>query len=579
MYTRAAETREPAEESCLAATTIRRLLAWSAPLAVAAPLLAIQAWVRDDGRLSEAVSLLTLGEAAAGGEILAGLADSPGYRARARAGLRVAAALGARVPVAADEDPVDASPFPLALLARQAFEAGRFEAALELAGLAPELGQPPVPLIATAARIELGGDLRGNGAGGAPASNRLARSVRDYLASPAVEVILRDRGGVDLGRLATDGELTLAPGVRPELVPRAAARAAADRHAPSLRLSLDLELSEGALAALGRYRGSIVVLDAASGEVLAAVSDPWTFDEGGTPAFEQRREPASISKIITATAALRAGIDPDAAFAEKSCHGHQRYDGQILYCPYVAGALGGLDRAMAVSCNVAFADLGVDVGRRRLVEELRRYGFDGSLGGYPAGRILEPWGDERQLADLAIGLEATDVTPLHAALLAAVLANDGVMPEPSLLHAEDGRLGFHPRLLPPAPGRPVLEAAWLPRILWAMEAVVDNGTASGVAPRSFPVAMKTGTASDPRSGFHVNYVGVGPMPDPRVAFCVRITHQKTSRRVRDAAREVTRRLLLRLARAAGSRSWPADPAPSTPERLLAQRQREGGDRT
>jgi len=94
------------------------------------------------------------------------------------------------------------------------------------------------------------------------------------------------------------------------------------------------------------------------------------------------------------------------------------------------------------------------------------------------------------------------------------------------------------------------------------------------------VAMKTGTASEPRSGFHVNYIGVGPMPDPRVALCVRITHQRTSRRVRDAAHDVTRRLLRELARAAATRAWPAEPAPPIRERTLARHQpQEKGDRT
>ena len=83
-----------------------------------------------------------------------------------------------------------------------------------------------------------------------------------------------------------------------------------------------------------------------------------------------------------------------------------------------------------------------------------------------------------------------------------------------------------------------------------------------VRTRGFPVAMKTGTASDPRYGFHVNYIGFGPLPEARVAFCVRITHQGTSRRVRMAAVEVTARLLRKLRAVSKKRGWdtphPAD---------------------
>jgi cell division protein FtsI/penicillin-binding protein 2 len=73
-----------------------------------------------------------------------------------------------------------------------------------------------------------------------------------------------------------------------------------------------------------------------------------------------------------------------------------------------------------------------------------------------------------------------------------------------------------------------------------------GGTADGAAPPTFPVAMKTGTAATPRLGYHVNYIGVGPMPDPKVAFCVRVTHLGSSPTVNAAAREVLRLLLTRL---------------------------------
>lgn len=59
--------------------------------------------------------------------------------------------------------------------------------------------------------------------------------------------------------------------------------------------------------------------------------------------------------------------------------------------------------------------------------------------------------------------------------------------------------------------------------------------------------MKTGTAAERRRGYHVNYIGVGPLPDPAVAFCVRVTEERTSPAVTAAARDVTRNLLAALA--------------------------------
>jgi cell division protein FtsI/penicillin-binding protein 2 len=184
-----------------------------------------------------------------------------------------------------------------------------------------------------------------------------------------------------------------------------------------------------------------------------------------------------------------------------------------------------------------------------MVDELQRWGFDRPPAEMPgAGRVLQAQGTARDLAGLGIGLDATAITPLHAALLGSALAS-GEMPEPALLSAEDGALGRSPQEIPPRPPRRILEPDWVPRMQQALAGVIEpGGTAEGVAPQSFPVVMKTGTASAPGLGYHVNYVGAGPLPHPTIGFAVRVTHQPTSHRVRDAAQDVLGRLLEALGR-------------------------------
>jgi cell division protein FtsI/penicillin-binding protein 2 len=183
------------------------------------------------------------------------------------------------------------------------------------------------------------------------------------------------------------------------------------------------------------------------------------------------------------------------------------------------------------------------VGREALVDELHRWGFDHDFAIAPAGRIRVPQGDLRQLADLSIGLEAADITPLHGALLAAVIADSGQMPEPVLVLADEGPMGLEPRPRPRLPRRAVVEPSAIPLLARSMRAVPAYGTAAGVAPVDFPVAMKTGTGAQWRVGYHANYVGVAPWPNPRLAFSVRITHEPTSMQVNRTAREVLRLLL------------------------------------
>ena len=115
-----------------------------------------------------------------------------------------------------------------------------------------------------------------------------------------------------------------------------------------------------------------------------------------------------------------------------------------------------------------------------------------------------------------------------------------------------------------------------------MQAVAQYGTGTGLAPRDFPIAMKTGTAAEYRKGYHVNYIGIAPTPDADIVFCVRITYRPNSRAVNRSAREVATALLagladrrLRLVREARRQrahaAWAvepgdpaADPAPEPP---------------
>ena len=86
--------------------------------------------------------------------------------------------------------------------------------------------------------------------------------------------------------------------------------------------------------------------------------------------------------------------------------------------------------------------------------------------------------------------------------------------------------------------------------------------------------MKTGTAAEWRRGYHVNYIGFAPLPDPKIAFCVRITHQPSSSRVNRIARDVTRTLLEGLA----SRLRAPGTAAATPWRFASTTHTSGWGR-
>lgn len=526
-----------------------RALLWSLPLALAALFLILGRRARTEADLAQAAELLALGRPAEARPLLERHRDSGRDGAKARAGLAAVAGLdGSSAPDAFE--PADLAMFRPRLLVDSALRRGDFVSALRLARLARTAGDPAASAYEAAALVEGGEDeaaaaALSPGIAATPGLGQRVARVLEARAAGAV-VTITDRRGVLAGFL--DGEDAFHPeaGGAAQWTPAAAIVAVRAGDHRGVRLSVDFSLSATALAALGPYRGSVVLIDLATGAVLAAVTDARTrAAEGGTPSFEQRREPASIAKMVTTAATWRAGRDADAEVSRMVCNGSHRYQGGVLWCSYPAGPLtGGLKQAFALSCNIAFANLALEIGWRGMVDELRLWGFDRSRDEIPgAGRVLETQGTERELASLGIGLDATEITPLHAALLGSVLAT-GEMPEPALLSAEEGMLGVSPRPMAPRPARRILAPAWVPQMQRALSGVVEEGgTAEGVAPESFPVVMKTGTASAPGLGYHVNYVGAGPLPHPTIGFAIRVTHQPTSHRVRDAAQEVLGSLL------------------------------------
>ena len=540
----------------------RRAIAYSLSVAIAlclASIVQIRTRISQNrGELSDVRGLMVEESWNWSRERLAALTLRTGTGTTARAGMAVVSALTEDGPA---PDPKalpgwqELAYFPLDSLLQRAFRERRFEGCLRLVDLAERSGAGLFREYEAAALLELRRIEEARAIDlGEGRNTLLGRRLEELLASgrDLERVPIRDRRGVLLGTVSSQGgDFVPEAGIDEVLVPRfAIQQLAALDLSGGVSLTIDIELSRMALQALGRYyRGSVVVVDPPTGDVLVAISDPRTWREGGTAAFEQLREPASISKLITVTAALRAGIDVDQVIGEMRCRGAVNYDEGPLYCSSINGRLHGLDRALAVSCNVAFAELGNMVGREALLDEHRRYGF--AIGEGPSkyfGRVVSPYGTRRQLGELAIGLEVSEITPIHAALQAAAFTNGGWMVTPRIVRSRDTFLGYSEETMPASSRWQVVDESWLPQIVSAMKAVVaPGGTAGGIAPEGFPIALKTGTASHPLYGFHVNYIGFGPLPEPRYSFSIRVTHQRTSLRVRRAARAVTQRFLRSMA--------------------------------
>lgn len=292
--------------------------------------------------------------------------------------------------------------------------------------------------------------------------------------------------------------------------------------AATIDTTLDPFVQHAALEALGNFRGSMVVIDPRTNEVLAIASNAEK-----DLAIETQYEPGSVIKVLTGLNALSGGVDLKSIFPYV-CNGELMIDGRHFgdWVPSGHGTLKNMDDALAVSCNVFFADAGIRMGRDRLLRFMRAAGFDGQtnsgLFAVPLGRTKGDVFNNFETAFLAIGLQHETINTVHLAMLASMMANRGTLVMPRLLRSRRSVLG-EVVTLPPAQGRAQLasrEAA--ETMISAMHAVVTNprGTGRRAPVEGVPMAMKTGTAGDRAHGLEALIMAFAPVDSPKLAFAI-----------------------------------------------------------
>lgn len=422
------------------------------------------------------------------------------------------------------------------------------EAQLRLEEAAADL--EPLPWSLRAAAALDAGSLPPEGS--EPASPTLDRRIQQAAerVDAGAALHLFDRLGRPIGFVDEDGTPQWSEGL--ESLDLSGSELTAPERARGLRLSIDAELTRRLGRKLQGVQASVVVLDARDGTVLFAGSDRRSRRRRPGATLYEQLEPASIAKMITTTAGLRAGLDVDSDLHSYRCRGSTMLGGSPLYCTAIKGRLGGLARALATSCNSAFADLGSQLGREAVIAEYELYGFGRRPSESPAAYgWARPLVTARELGDLSIGLNQTEMTPLHGAVIARSWI-DGLLLPPTLHLAADSPLGNAPRrdvLTDPVregspESRRVIDEEWLPLLHRSLlEVTSRRGTASLVAPPDFPAAMKTGTGQTEGHGFHTNYLGFAPEAEPLFAFAIRVRRGPTSRSTRRATKALTRQVL------------------------------------
>ncbi len=321
-------------------------------------------------------------------------------------------------------------------------------------------------------------------------------------------------------------------------------------------LTIDADLQRYAYQLLGGRKGAVVVLDPATGAVLAMAAGP-SYEPGdvgdyieqpGSPLLNRAAQgaypPGSVFKIVTAAGVLNS--HPEILDQKINCTGSMEVQGFVLQDNAAHGEV-DFHQAFARSCNVAFAGYGLAQGAQVFYRQALDFGltkeFDFPLPVY-RGNIAGPEAmTGPELASSAIGQGQLLLSPLQAALLACAVANDGVIMKPYLISGYQTEAGDTRQFQPQSWLRP-MDPAVAALIKEEMVDVVRNGTGRSAALSGVTVAGKTGTAENPHGKAHAWFVGFAPAEEPKVAVAVLIENAGAgSGSAAPLARDVLRRAL------------------------------------
>ena len=311
-------------------------------------------------------------------------------------------------------------------------------------------------------------------------------------------------------------------------------------------LTLDPELQRVAyegLAASVTGRGAVVAVNPQNGEILAMASYP-SFDPNGIDesfpelsrdpdsplinrAVQSLYPPGSTFKVITAAAALEAGVRPTQQFVDD---GTYELPGYTVH-NYKGREYGRVTftESLVFSINAIFAKIAVEtIGAQALAQMAYDFGFDDPYEGFSLpvsasnlGLPPSEW-TPGTTAQTAFGQGQTSSNAFEMALVAAAIANDGEMMEPRLvreIRSPDGIILDRPT---PSVRHEPLPASTARTLNEMMQKVVTEGELTVAEVPGVEVAGKTGTAESGNGPPHSWWITFAPADDPEIAVCAMV---------------------------------------------------------
>lgn len=330
-----------------------------------------------------------------------------------------------------------------------------------------------------------------------------------------------------------------------------------------ITMTIDYELQKCAYEAFGDNKGAVVAIEPATGDVLILVSAPsyhpdsvsvddaWVRivqDEENQRLYNRalwgRYPPGSTFKVVVASAAIEKGLDPvweigasgyrPPGVRRKRVYDHERASYRKRGLVWRGQGKLDITKALVRSSNAYYAKLGVTVGDSMMHETAFRFGFNQPVawnisrpelmkGIVAFQSSFPPTENAHELAWSSIGQEKVLATPLQLAMVAAAIANNGVLMKPKLELNEKPQVWQ--RVVSEETAKKVQKM--MREVVWA-----KGGTAWRMRMKEVEAAGKTGTAEITKiitnedgstKKIIVNnavFISFAPVDNPKIAIAV-----------------------------------------------------------
>ncbi len=318
-----------------------------------------------------------------------------------------------------------------------------------------------------------------------------------------------------------------------------------EKRGDTVRLTIDSNLARFAASVFpGGKAGAVVVMNYKTGEVLTEQSFP-NFDprsitadvraNAQKPFFNRAIQglytPGSTFKIVTAASVIENRTDY--ASLTVACDEMLQLGQRLIPDAETDRNAGKVTRhgeltlrqAFIVSCNNSFARLALQLGDLKLRKTAERFGFNDNFlfqdmvvenSSYPAANRTDG-----EIAWTGAGQSALSASPLHLCMIAACVANDGVMMEPRMLLSAASPQGHTRYTFSPRVYRRPLTTEQAAVLKDYMRAVITSGTGAAASIQGVKVCGKTGSAEiDGQENSNAWFVGFLDDPDHPYALSI-----------------------------------------------------------